>query len=57
MDVATLAAGMDTALDTFGTSYGPIVLLIVGFAVGIYGVKFAWGFLTNYVRARRAKGE
>jgi len=55
MDATTLGTGLDTALDGFATAYGPIVLLIVGFAVGLYGVKLAWGLLTNYVRARAAR--
>lgn len=53
MDSTTLATGVDTALDTFATDFGPIVLLVIGFAIGLYGVKLAWALLTNYVRVRR----
>lgn len=55
MDPATLATGLDTLLDSFATAFGPIILLVVGFAVGIYGIKLGWGLLTNYVRVRAAR--
>jgi hypothetical protein len=55
MDPATLAAGLTSTLGDFGTEFGPIVLVIVGFAVGLYGIKLGWGLLTNYVRVRASR--
>jgi len=53
MDPTTLAAGLDTALDGFATAYGPLILLVMGFAIGLYGVKFIWGLVTTYIRVHR----
>lgn len=55
MDPATMATGLDTALDSFATAFGPIVILVIGFAVGLFGLKLGYSLLTNYVRVRRAK--
>lgn len=55
MDSTTLATALDTALDTFATDFGPIVILIVGFAIGLYGVKLGYSWLTNLVRVRQSR--
>jgi len=55
MDPASMAAGLTSTLGDFTTSFGPVVLVIVGVAVGLYGIKLGWGLLTNYVRVRPAK--
>jgi len=52
MDSTTLATGFATTLASFASDFGPIILTVVGIAVGLYGVKVAYGWLTNLVRAR-----
>ncbi len=52
MDATTLATGFATTLSGFGTAYGPLILTIAGFALGIYGVRFVYGLATQWIRAR-----
>lgn len=53
MDPATIATGVTTALTAFTTAFGPIVLTIVGAALGLYGVRLVYGWVTNMIRARQ----
>jgi len=55
MDAATLAAGLASSLTDFTTEYGPIILTVVGIAVGLYGLVFAWSFVKRMIRAREAR--
>lgn len=52
MDATTLAAGVADKIDDFATQYGPVVLTVIGIALGLYGLKFAYGWFTTHVRVR-----
>jgi len=53
MTPALLAAGLASSLSDFATEYGPVVITIVGIAVGLYGLKVVWGLATSFIRARQ----
>jgi len=50
MDATTLAAGVADKIDDFATNYGPVVLTVIGIALGLYGLKFALGWFKTHVR-------
>jgi len=54
MTAELLATGLTTELTAFGTEYGPVVLIVVGIALGLYGLKFGYAWFTNMVRVRNA---
>jgi len=54
MTAELLATGLATEITNFGTEYGPVVLSVVGIALGLYGLKFGYAWFTNIVRVRRA---
>jgi hypothetical protein len=54
MDATTIAVGLASALGDFTAAFGPIVLTIVGAALGLYGVRLVYGLVTNFIRARQA---
>ena len=56
MDPASLAAGLIHELGGFSGGFGPVVLVIVGFAVGLYGINLCLGMLRNYVISKRDSG-
>jgi len=52
LSASVLGPGVIDSLGDLASNFGPIILLIIGFAVGLYGVKLVWGILTNFVRSR-----
>lgn len=50
----TLAAGFVTHLTAFASDFGPLILTVVGAALGLYGARLAYGFVTGLIRSRQA---
>jgi len=56
MDSSYLASGITDKADEFATQYGPVVLTVIGIALGLYGLRFALQYFKNTVKNNNREG-